>query len=131
MKITVLSKSEARSYKPIGTAIIIRIGDYFPSRIPLGEIQGKYLNITEYDFPDIDEFTEYSMKDEEAKSIAATIKEYSGEVEEIVVHCIYGQGRSPAIAYAIATYNNDTSINYPEQYEKLNNIIYDKLMKYL
>lgn len=131
MKITVMNKEEAKFYEPEGTAIIVRVGDYFPCRVPLGKIVGKYVNISEYDFPDIAYYTEYSMTDRDAISIANTIKEFSNKVEEIVVHCIYGQGRSPAIAYAFATYVGDTSIDYVEKYDKINLYVYDKIMEQL
>ena len=123
MKITVLNKSEAVQYRPEGDAVIIRIGDVYP----LNKIFGEYIDQSHYYFSDIDEEGEYSIQKDEADKLASFILKYIDVVDEIVIHCVYAQGRSPAIGYSIATYlgeDNDFLSKYPD----INLFVYNRLM---
>jgi len=123
MKITVLNKTEVVLYQPKEDAIIIRIGDVYP----LNKIFGKYIDQTHFYFSDIDEESEYSIQDDESDKLASFILKYIDTVDEIVVHCVYAQGRSPAIGYAIATYLGKDN-DYINKYPDINLYVYNKLM---
>lgn len=126
MKITVLNKRDVVNYKPSNKSVIIRIGDTFP----LNKLNHSYISESHYFFSDIDEESEYSIQKDEAVKLARFILKYINDVDEIVIHCVYGKGRSPAISYAIHSFLNrnfDDLYKYPD----INMYVYNELMKAL
>jgi len=126
MKITVLNMRDARNYIPTGKAIIIRMGDSFP----FPKVDGDYIAKMNFYFSDVDSDSDYFIEDEEAIKILSFVKENIDIVDEIVVHCQYGQGRSPAVASAISDYLNIEGIKYKEEYPNLNIPIYEKIKSF-
>lgn len=82
-------------------------------------------------FLDIDGDSEYCIQDDEAMKISDTVKKYANEIDEFVVHCVYGQGRSPAVGYAIAKYLGINDIDYKKKYPEMNYYVYNKIKKFL
>jgi len=126
MKITVLNMRDAISYIPEERAIIIRMGDSFP----FSKVEGEYINKINLYFSDVDSDSDYFIEDDEAKEILSFVDNNIDEINEIVVHCQYGQGRSPAVASAIADYLNISEIKYLEVYPNLNIPIYEKIKSF-
>lgn len=123
MKITVLNKSEAKKYQPEKTAVIIRMEDVFPMK----KVEGIYLKEKRFYFRDVSCDSEWAITEEDAVELANFIKTCQG-VEEIVVHCVFAQGRSPAVAKIISEYFKVPFIN---KYPDLNQCVYSKIKKYL
>lgn len=121
MKITILDKRDAVIYKPEDKAVIIRIGDVYP----LNKLKYKYIDECKYFFSDTNEFSEYSIQKDEAIEIAKFILKYINEVDEIVIHCVYGQGRSPAIAAVIYNFLDD-KFDF-SKYKNINKYVYNEI----
>ena len=125
MKVSVFNKFEVRTYEPIGLSAIIRISDSY--NMPI--LKGNYDLEKNFYFRDTeDELSDYSISEEEANELASFIKKLE-KFNEIVVHCDYGKGRSPAVAsviceYYILYFNKD---NFPN----INNLVVKRLRKAL
>jgi len=125
MKITVLNLTEAKNYIPSKSAIIIRIFD--SNQIP--ELKGSFLAEKHFFFSDLeDKDSPYSISQEEADSLIAFVKENSS-VKEIVIHCVYAQGRSPAVGYVLSEYFNIPFSK--EQYPDINHLVIERLQESL
>jgi len=100
MNITVLDKRSARTHLPETPAAIIRISD----SLDLPALEGEYVRSSRFSFSDVDEGP-YAITDKEAEQVARFIKEVpEAGIRELVVHCDYGAGRSPAVAMAATKY---------------------------
>lgn len=131
MKITVLSKRDVKFYNPSSNAAIIRI----TSQYPLTTLKGFYSNIIELFFDDISydnndpDNIANIISDIEAKEIINFVKNLSNNCHEIVVHCDYGEGRSPAVAAAISRlFNQNFDMS---KYPKINKLVYDKIISFI
>lgn len=127
MKITVLSKRNVRIYSPMSNAAIIRIS----SQYPLVSTKGNYIYSLELFFDDITygnedlENISNIISSTEAIEIINFVK-IIHNCSELVVHCDYGKGRSPAVAAAIADILN---INFNKSlFPQLNKLVYDKII---
>jgi len=114
VKVSVFNKYDVVNYQPSGLSAIIRIADTFN----FNDLKGNYDSEIQFFFSDIeDELSDYA--------ISKTLKHFN----EIVVHCEYGQGRSPAVAYVISEYYGlpfDISI-----YPNVNKLVISKLKEAL
>jgi len=126
MKITIKDKNSVKDYKPEGKAIIIRIEDVYPIKdLKYGDL---YLEEKRFFFLDIDYDMDYSITEQEMIEIYNFVNNYKNKIDEIVVQCVYGQGRSPAVAFAIAKlFNFEEPLGeFPDR----NNFILDKFLNY-
>jgi predicted protein tyrosine phosphatase len=123
-EILIFNKKEAREFIPKNNSIIIRMGDTYP----FPKLKGKYIDILELYFSDIEYNSEYSIQEEDKKKLIEFVNKYKNSVETIVIHCEYGQGRSPAIAYFISNYLEVFSIK-KEDFPNINNYIIKFLEK--
>jgi len=125
VKVSVFNKYDVVNYQPSGLSAIIRIADTFN----FNDLKGNYDSEIQFFFSDIeDELSDYAISEEEAKDLAKFIKTLK-HFNEIVVHCEYGQGRSPAVAYVISEYYGlpfDISI-----YPNVNKLVISKLKEAL
>jgi predicted protein tyrosine phosphatase len=120
MKITVLSLKEVRTYRPTEPSCLIRIFGNEESYHEESKIEGSFLNSAVYFFDDVDLYLEANYGKEHLrkmiqsdnpqlfhKSLALKIiSEFDTwnrppSLEELVVHCYVGAGRSPAVAMAL------------------------------
>ena len=102
MKISVFDKNKVKDYEPLGLSAVIRISDSYD----MPKLKGKYSLEKRFYFSDTEEeLSEYSISEEEANELASFIKDLE-LFNEIVVHCDYGKGRSPAVASVISEYYN-------------------------
>lgn len=97
MKITILNKFDIKTYIPEKSSVLIRISSQELRKI--NELS--FEDIIYFYFDDVKEVSEHSMTDVEAKELINFIIK-NKDSEEFVVHCDYGQGRSPAVAIFIA-----------------------------
>lgn len=112
MKLTILNRFEVLSYKPEGSAILIRIGttqEELLSSIP----ENHYHNIYHLVFCDLDSLTALMPSNWRLFNLADCLTTYvwvdeaiRDGIEEIVIHCQEGVSRSPALAQNIALYLN-------------------------
>lgn len=123
MKLTILNKREVMEYIPKKKAVVIRVGDIYP----LNTLNHKYIEESHFYFSDIDEESEYSIQKDEADKLANFILKYIDSVDEFVIHCVYAQGRSPAIALAIATFL-EIENNYDKKYPDINRYVFLNLL---
>jgi len=126
MTIKVMNKDEAKEYLPTKKTIIIRMGDTYP----FSKLKGEYLDILELYFSDVEDKTnQYAIKKEDGEKVINFVKKnIEKEVEEIIVHCQYGKGRSPAIAASLA----HNMFNLPfdtTKYPNINNLVYSTIEK--
>jgi len=123
MKITVLNRLEAKEYIPDNTAIIIRMDD----TIYFSKLKGDYLASKEFYFSDTENKTNpYAITEQNAKDIISFVRSYQDDIDEIVVHCHYGKGRSPAVAGAIAHHLFNQEFNLA-QYQNYNTLVYSMI----
>ncbi len=128
MKIKVMNKTDAREYIPEGKAIIIRMGD----TIYFSKLKGEYIAEKEFYFSDIeDSSSSYAIKEKHAEDIINFVKEnLTEDLEEIVVHCHYAQGRSPSVAASLA--HNMFNIPFDvSKYPDINKLVYNRVKEKL
>lgn len=130
MIITVLSRQEVKNYIPRDNSAIIRITSQYPFR----ELKGNFNYSLEMFFDDISELVEDDFdnmsniitKEEAFEIIVFLHKIIKENCEELVVHCDYGKGRSPAVAAAISNILNiEFDIN---SYPDINMLVYDTII---
>jgi len=127
-KIIVFNKKDAKNYIPKDKAIIIRMGD----SLPFPKLKGSYIEEKSFYFSDVDAISDYAITNDDAKEIISFVDKYINKVNEIIVHCEYGQGRSPAVAFAISEYLKSKNIsieeqNYLDKYPNINKYIFEKI----
>jgi predicted protein tyrosine phosphatase len=88
----------------------------------------EYEDILELYFSDIEFDSEYYIQNEDKILLDKFINKYKNNIDTIVVHYEYGQGRSPAIAYYISNYLKVFSVK-KEIFPNINNYIIDFLEK--
>ena len=125
MKISVFDKKEVIEYIPSGLSALIRVSDSFH----MPKVKGSYSSIIKFYFSDVeDELSDYAISEKEALELASFIKSLK-DYNEVVVHCDYGQGRSPAIAYVISKY---FGIPFDKKsFPNINNLVISKLEEVL
>jgi len=124
MKISVLNIHDAAKYIPKGNAVIIRIAD----SLDMPKLKGEYLDSISFFFSDLDfELSDYAIKEEDAINLKNFVDKNSPYIDEIVVHCVYAQGRSPAVGYVLSKYFN-LSFDIA-QYPDINKLVIKKLEK--
>lgn len=117
MKITVLSGREVVDYKPLNSASLIRI---FHKTTELEKIDSeKYEYILEYYLADIESakvWEEYEQElnaeglyqptESSIQALFSFLKRCK-DSDELVIHCLAGISRSPAVAYIACWFYND------------------------
>lgn len=116
MRVGVCSALEANRYNPVTPTAIMRIWSGIPKRnnsyayIP----PKKFVKVFDYvfddtnpiDFPDLIQYTDMEdakLFDENiAEKIVRDFCSVRQGIETLIVHCLFGQGRSPAVAIALA-----------------------------
>jgi len=125
MIVTVKDKFSIHTYEPHENSVLIRISDSWDLR----PVKQNYQRVIKFHFYDItDKTSSVAIKKEEAIKIAKYIKLYKN-INEIVVHCDYGKGRSPAIAKVISEKFGvpfDTN-----KYPGINMLVYNKVKQAL
>lgn len=123
MKFTVLSRMDAKNYLPKGNALIIRMDDNYP----YSSLEGDYKAIQEVYFSDVtDKTNPYAITKENAIELINFVKNNIEGVDEIVVHCKYGKGRSPAVAASISMFMFNQ--NFPIQsYPNINELVFNTI----
>lgn len=121
-KVILLNRTDAVNYKPEGKAIAIRLD----SQYPLRDLKGNYEGILVKTFEDTEEESVYSMTDQDAKDIVEFVLK-NLDVDEIMVHCHYKQGRSPAAAIAIEEFFGGFQSHYEEEFPSINKMVLEKL----
>ena len=130
MKITVFNKKNAKNHIPNGKSIIIRMGD----QLPFPKLKGDYIAKKSFYFSDVDSISDYAISKEDAKNILEFIDNNINDIDEIIVHCEYGQGRSPAVAYAVSEYLINKNIpheneEYLQKYPNINIYVFETIKK--
>lgn len=128
MNIVVLAQKEAKNYIPMNNSAIIRITSVYPFR----ELKGRFDFCLELFFDDISEIVENDIDNmsnvitnEEANQIVSFVEQIKN-CKELVVHCDYGKGRSPAVAAAISKMLGfEFNIN---SYPDINMLVYDTII---
>lgn len=128
MNIVVLSQKKARNYIPLGNSAIIRITSVYPFR----DLKGSFDFCLELLFDDISEKIEDDINNmsniitiEEANQIISFVEQIKN-CQELVIHCDYGKGRSPAVAAAISKILGfEFNIN---SYPDINMLVYDTII---
>jgi predicted protein tyrosine phosphatase len=97
----VLPEHEARDYEPSGREVCISIVN--PNAAP-ASLSPRFLAVLRLTFTDIAGPSPYAwdtlFSDDDARAILAFTAAWS-DVERIVLHCLAGQSRSPAVALAL------------------------------
>jgi len=125
MNVKIMSRKEAKLYLPNSTAVIIRMGD----RYPFDKLKGSYQDTIDLLFSDIEIESHYAIQEEDIIKIIEFIDK-NKNVNEIIVHCEYGQGRSPAIAFFISEYLR-LNIIKKSDYPNINNFVISKCLKFI
>lgn len=125
MILTILDKFSIKNYSPAREASLIRISSQALSKIDMS----KYQEVIEFHFDDVLEETDYSIKDSEGQELIDFISR-NKYTSEIVVHCDYGQGRSPAVAIFIAKMLN-LPYDFTNCYPNYNSYVLKKLQDLL
>ena len=106
MNIVILDKWKAKQYIPEKeNSAIIRIAD---SPTELSGVKGNFKYNKSFFFWDI-EGTDYEATKEDIEEVVdflLFLKEKG--IEELLVHCKYGQGRSPAVGYLASLIFNES-----------------------
>lgn len=126
MKIKILNKHSIKEYEPEEENLLIRI----TSKLPFSEIkENKYKEIYKYGFEDLPYESSYSISKEEAISLIKNLEE-NKDKKEIIIHCDYGQSRSPAvgIAYSYILFGED-KYNLKEEYPDYNRYVVEMIKK--
>lgn len=127
MNIVVLAQKEAKNYIPMNNSAIIRITSVYPFRDLKGSfdfcLELFFDDISEVD-NDIDNLSNIITKDEAIEIIKFVDK--IKNCQELVIHCDYGKGRSPAVAAAISKILGfEFNIN---SYPDINMLVYDTII---
>ncbi len=121
MKITILNKKEARDYIPSGTAVIIRLED---EGTPY-KLKGTFKDELFLTFSDVED-GEYAISKDDISQIKAFAQKYK-TIDEFVINCNYGKGRSPAVG-AYISYRYNIQFDF-KQYPDLNQFVLNSLLK--
>jgi len=150
--IRVMSLGEAKRYEPKKPTYAIRIRS--PEKWDadnFGQLkQSEWYNdslgksrIHEYIFCDIDD-PNYEVDNDEgsgddtvlineqiASRILRDFRKSLGKFEELLVHCIMGEGRSPAVALALNDLFSlgEDSFSFSERYPKLTQLVYREIVR--
>lgn len=122
MKLTLLTRHDAILYEPEGDSIIIRLD----SQNPISKLNGKFLDKLIVPVEDFEDESQYTMSVEDAKDVFNFVKRYESVVDEIVVHCHYRQGRSPACIFVLQDYFNQNDYQ-KKDFPAYNKLVYRKL----
>jgi predicted protein tyrosine phosphatase len=126
MKIKILNKYSIKEYEPEEENVLIRI----TSQLPFSKIkENKYKKIYQYGFEDLPYECNYSISKEEAINLIKNLEE-NKDKKEIIIHCDYGQSRSPAvgIAYSYILFGED-KYNLKEEYPDYNRYVVEMIKK--
>lgn len=151
--IRVRNLEEAKRYEPTRPTYAIRIrGPEIWDVANFGQLrQSEWYNdqlerksmVHEYIFCDIDD-PNYKVDSDEgsgddtvlineqiASRILLDFRKSLGRFEELLVHCVMGEGRSPAVALALNDLFNlgEDSFSFSERYPKLNQLVYREIIK--
>ena len=124
-----MSYRDSVKYEPDKSTYAIRIFSKIhegKNRRPLKE-SPLYQHVGEYFIDDIIE--ENEDVDEELSRLLLDFKQYSEGCECILVHCVFGMSRSPAIAIAINEAFGFGNENLRGQHPNYNQLLYQKAIK--
>ncbi len=141
MEIKIISLEQAKKYIPLVPTYAIRIFSGCPEEnedYGLLRYSKNYIAIRNYTFDDIDEpnFVDEEKKGfkifnlEDARLIIFDFDKKKKECLELMVHCRYGEGRSPAVAAALNDIFElgDETWRLFVLYPKMNQLIYERMM---
>ena len=126
--ILVMSAARAAAYEPSRHEVCISIGDPNSEPVPLS---GKFAGVLRLAFSDIatpSPFESHGLfATEHARAIIDFVDRWR-DVDRIVVHCLAGLSRSPAVALAIAELRGMRTADLERQYPMWNTWVRERLV---
>lgn len=146
----------AREHKPVVPTLMIRLfsseaflkrcmGSYFKKAYPPLKNRKKYVNVLEYEFDDYDIETGENLDELKkdpllrgivfferpmARKILEDFSKYGERASAMVVHCLMGQRRSPAVGMALNEVFNLGAEGIDEsRYPRFNRYVYTTMLE--
>lgn len=128
MKIKIFSKHSIRNYEPEGKSFCIRISSH--ELYPL-KFENKYEEISSFSFDDVEFENDYSITEDEAFELLEFAKKaITSNADELIIHCDYGQRRSPAVGIAISEMFQGSDNGLRLLYPNYNRLVLSKLKNF-
>jgi hypothetical protein len=128
-EIVVLSASDAAAYEPSGREVCISITD---PNADAARLSAKFAGVLRLSFTDIAAPSPFSFDRlfaaEQARAIVDFVRRWP-DIERIVVHCIAGRSRSPAVALGISDLHGWPISTLEEQFPLWNTWVRDELVR--
>ena len=127
-QIVVLSASRAAAYEPSGHEVCISIND--PKSHPI-TLSSRFADVLRLSFSDIAAPSPFSFHELFGIDHATAIIEFVDrwpDIDRIVVHCVAGLSRSPAVALAIAELRGMPTSDLERQYPLWNTWVRQQLL---